>query len=148
MSVLVRTATIKNRVSLTSDFLKVGDPSLCKCIRQVVISHYKLSDTLSDSLHKVSASRDPSDSSRRRRKISIRKYNVHACYDVMTLSSNLSARIYLSRMRSIIDYEVTILAFFQSSTSSDFASLFYTTLRQLSFCSLLTMLLHHFLLNT
>jgi hypothetical protein len=44
----------KNRVSLTSDFLKAGDPSLCKCIRQVVICHYKLSDTL----HKVFASQE------------------------------------------------------------------------------------------
>jgi hypothetical protein len=47
----------KNRVSLTSDFLKAGDPSLCKCIRQVVICHYKLSDTL----HKVSASQETSE---------------------------------------------------------------------------------------
>ena len=47
----------KNRVFLILEFSTIGDPSLCKCIRQFAIFHYKLLDTL----HKVSASQHPSN---------------------------------------------------------------------------------------
>ena len=46
MSVLVRTAPSKDRVFLILEFSTIGDPSLCKCIRQVAIFHYKFLDTL------------------------------------------------------------------------------------------------------
>ena len=55
MLVLVRTATSKNRVFLSSDYLQVVDPSLCKMHSTVAIFHYKLLDIL----HKVSASQRP-----------------------------------------------------------------------------------------